>query len=192
MRGSKSRRVLIAFLLAAALTPMPGCVSDKSQPGAAPELVLLVRHAEKAKEPAEDPPLTPTGAQRAQDLAAALKDAGVTAIITTQLRRTRETAQPLADAQGLSPEIVPVGEDEDAHAAAVAAAVRGHPGGIVLVVGHSNTVPKIIAALGGPSMPEICETLFANLFVLALDADAARLVRAHYGAADDPPAADCE
>ena len=192
MRGSKSRRVLIAFLLAAALTPTPGCVSDKSQPGAAPEMVLLVRHAEKAKEPAEDPPLTPTGAQRAQDLAAALKDAGVTAIITTQLRRTRETAQPLADAQGLSPEIVPVGEDEDAHAAAVAAAVRGHPGGIVLVVGHSNTVPKIIAALGGPSMPEICEALFANLFVLALDADAARLVRAHYGAADDPPAADCE
>jgi broad specificity phosphatase PhoE len=183
---------MIAFLLAAALAPTPGCVSDKSQPGAAPALVLLVRHAEKAREPAEDPPLTPAGVQRAQDLAAALKDAGVTTIVTTQLRRTRDTAQPLADALGLSPEIVPVGEDEGAHAAAVAAAVRGHPGGIVLVVGHSNTVPKIIAALGGPSMPEICETLFANLFVLALDADAARLVRAHYGAADDPPAADCE
>src|ERR1700694_910208 len=87
-----------------------------AQPASAdklPVLVLvlvLVRHADKAAEPADDPPLTAAGAKRAQDLAAALRTAGVTAIITTQLRRTRETAQPLATALGLVAQVVNVGE----------------------------------------------------------------------------------
>jgi hypothetical protein len=61
----------------------------------------------------------------------------------------------------------------------------------VLVVGHSNTVPKIIAALGGPQMPEICETQFGNLFVLEPAPAGARLVRSLYGAADPPNAPGC-
>ena len=202
MRRHLSLQSLIQILLcaaaiagtpAAADTPAAAVPADTAATSNAgqPALVLLVRHAEKAKEPADDPPLTSSGTQRAKDLAAALHDAGVTAIITTQLRRTRDTAQPLADALGLKAEVVPVDDDEDTHAAAVAAAVRRHAGEVVLVVGHSNTVPKIIAALGGPRMPEICETLFANLFVLAPDADGARLVRSLYGVADAPPAPDC-
>jgi broad specificity phosphatase PhoE len=185
-----SLRGSIPLLLAIAAFGAPAaCAADTAD--ARPALVLLVRHAEKAKEPADDPPLTAAGAQRAQDLARALRDAGVTAIVTTQLRRTRDTAQPLAAALGLTSEAVPVGDDEGAHATAVAAAVRRHAGGVVLVVGHSNTVPKIIAALGGPSMPEICESLFANLYVLEPGAGGARLVRGLYGAADPAPAPDC-
>ena len=183
--------VWIALALAAVIARAPA-LADAAQVSGEPALVMLVRHAEKAKEPADDPPLTDAGAQRAQALALALRDAGVTAIVTTQLRRTRDTAQPLAAALHLAPEVVLVGDDEDAHATAVAAAVRRHAGGIVLVVGHSNTVPKIIAALGGPQMPEICETQFANLFVLEPSpAGGARLVRGLYGAADPPPAPDC-
>jgi broad specificity phosphatase PhoE len=157
-----------------------------------PALVLLVRHAEKAKDDTSNPPLTASGTQRAHDLAVALRDAGVTAIVTTQLRRTRDTAQPLATALKLTPEVVQVGDDADANATEVAAAVRSHPGGVVLVVGHSDTVPKIIAALGGPQMPELCETQFANLFVLEpVAGGGARLVRSLYGAADPPPAPGC-
>jgi phosphohistidine phosphatase SixA len=156
-------------------------------------LIVLVRHAEKAAAPSDDPPLTAAGVKRAQALAAALRDAGVTAIITTQLRRTRETAQPLASARSLTPEVVPVrGGEAGAHAEAVAAAVRKHAGGVVLVVGHSNTIPAIIAALGGPHLPDICESVFANLFVLLPGAREARLVRSRYGAADRNPEPGCQ
>jgi len=129
-------------------------------------VVVLVRHAEKAA-PTGDVALSPGGEARAAALAAALRDAGVQAVLTTQLRRTRQTAEPLAAARGLTPEIVPVGSDVPEHAARVAAAVRQrHQGQTVLVVGHSNTVPAIIAALGGPRLPDLCDAEYAMLFVL--------------------------
>jgi broad specificity phosphatase PhoE len=156
-------------------------------------MVVLVRHAEKDTATADDPPLSAAGQERAQALADALRDAGVTAIVTTQLRRTRDTAAPIAVVRSVTPEVISadVNGDVSLHAKAVADAVKRHAGGVVLVVGHSNTVPEIIAALGGPHMPEICESLFANLYVLVPVPGGARLVQSRYGAAD-PPAADCE
>ena len=162
------------------------------RPGTA-SLVLLVRHAEKAAEPASDPPLTVAGVARAQALAAALRDAGVTAVITTQLRRTRETAQPLAVARGLTPEVVPISRATiPAHVEAAAAAVRRHSGGVVLVVGHNNSVPAIITALGGPRLPEICELTYGDLFILQLSGREARLVQAHYGLPAPDAGPDCK
>ena len=158
-----------------------------------PSLVLLVRHAEKAAEPVSDPPLTAAGVTRAQALAAALRDAGVTAVITTQLRRTRETAHPLAIARGLTPEVIPISRATiPAHVEAAVAAVRRHPGGVVLVVGHNNSVPAIIAGLGGPRLPEICESTYGDLFILQLSSGEARLVRAHYGLPDPGAGPDCK
>ena len=63
----------------------------------------------------------------------------------------------------------------------------------MLVVEHSNTVPAVIAALGGPALHDLCDGQYASLFVLVLPADggAARLVRATYGAADAPDAGAC-
>ena len=195
MRRATFLDVLLSVLLAVTIMVVhPAlCAAQVAERPSLPALVLLVRHAEKAAEPADDPPLTAAGAARAQALAAALQDAGVTAIITTQLRRTRETAQPLATVRGLTPEVVPVRRGEgEAHAAAVAAAVRRHAGGVVLVAGHSNTVPAIIAALGGPRLPDICESVYANLFVLVPGAGEVRLVRSRYGAADPEPGPECK
>jgi broad specificity phosphatase PhoE len=159
----------------------------------APPLVVLVRHAEKAMEPAGDPPLTDAGVARAQALAATLGNAGITAIITTQLLRTRATAEPVASARGLTPEVVPVsGGAMAAHVEAVVAAVRAHAGGVVLVVGHSNSIPAIIEALGGPRLPDICESQYGNLFVLLpVDGDA-RLIQLRYGTADPEPGPECK
>jgi broad specificity phosphatase PhoE len=148
---------------------------------AEPELVLLVRHAERAAEPKADPGLTPQGQQRAQALAAALEQAGVTAIISTQFQRTRQTAAPLAAARGLTPQVVEARRGED-HVAAVTAAVR-QLSGVVLVVGHGNTVPQIAAALAGASAGQpidFCETSYSHLLAV----QGGHLVRARYGAAD--------
>jgi hypothetical protein len=62
----------------------------------------------------------------------------------------------------------------------------------VLVVGHSTTVPLIIAALGGPRLPEICETVFDNLFVLVPATGKMQFVHSRYGAASPTPGSDCK
>jgi len=160
---------------------------------AQPSTVILVRHAEKATTPATDPALTPAGVQRAADLAAALSDARVTAIVTTQLERVKATAKPVADAAKVAPVIVPVSSDIDAHVNAVVAAVAARkPGDVVLVVGHSNTIPAIIAALGGPRMPDLCDAQYSGLFVLQMRANGPpSFVRGKYGAADPPDSDAC-
>lgn len=158
---------------------------------AQPSTVILVRHAERATEPRADPLLTPEGQQRAQDLAAALASANVSSIITTHLQRTQLTAKPLGDAIGQSPIVVRAGGP--GHADSVAAAVMRRPAGeVVLVVGHSNTVPAIIAALGGPKMPDLCDGQYSNLYVLELKpGSAARLIKAKYGLPDAPDSDAC-
>jgi phosphohistidine phosphatase SixA len=157
-----------------------------------PGQVLLLRHAERSAEPAGDPALTPAGQSRAQALASALTHAGVTAIITTEFRRSSETAAALATQLGITPEVIGArGRDTAAHIGAVAAAIRAHSG-VVLVVGHSNTVPAIAAALGAPRLQDFCESSFSHFWALTPSAKlgaAPTLLRLRYGAADELPGA---
>jgi broad specificity phosphatase PhoE len=153
-------------------------------------VVILVRHAEKAAAPAADPLLTDAGVARAEALAVALEGANVQAVITTELVRTRETARPLAEARGLPLETVHSGARE-AHVKAVASAVRAHAGQTVLVVGHSNTIPAIIAALGGPQLPDICDSQYSDLFVLVVREKKVDLVKSTYGAPSADPSTSC-
>ena len=68
-----------------------------------PTTIVVVRHAEKSAEPANDPALSPAGVARAAALDSALADAKVTAIIVTPYRRNAETAVPVAKRFGLTP-----------------------------------------------------------------------------------------
>jgi broad specificity phosphatase PhoE len=156
-------------------------------------VVIVVRHADKDTIPKTDPPLTAAGVARAKALAAALADAGVQAVITTELLRSRETARPLAEAQRLTPTTVPHGSDIAQHAQAVAAAVRKLHGKTVLVVGHGETVGPIIQALGGPPIPEVCAYEYSNLYTLVLDENdkAVRLIHSSYGAPTPAHASPC-
>lgn len=158
---------------------------------AAPHLVILVRHAEKATEPREDPALSEAGTARATALAQALADEQVGAILTSPLRRTRDTATPIAEAAGIKPQAIGFEGGTAAHVAATAAAVRGQQASTVLVVGHSNTIPAIVAALGGPKLSDFCESSFSHLLLLSFEGDRAKLVRQRYGAIDPAPTADC-
>ena len=163
-------------------------LAASSVAGAQPSTVIVVRHAERATAPANDPVLTAAGTARAEALKAVLADAGVSAVITTHLQRTQLTAKPLADSLGVPLTIVRAGSPLQAHLDSVAAAVKRQPSGsVVLVVGHSNTVPGIIAALGGPRMPDLCDSQYSSLFVVDMSGSGApRLIRATFGAPDTP------
>jgi broad specificity phosphatase PhoE len=138
--------------------------------------VVLVRHGEKVDDSA-DAALSEAGLRRAEALAAALADADVVAIYTTQYQRTVHTAAPLARRVSVQPQVVAA--SGGAHAAEVAARVREHHGGTVVVVGHSNTVPAIIRELGGPAVL-IGDDDYAHLFVLRITPQGTRLIRAMY------------
>src|ERR1700754_587360 len=58
--------------------------------------IFLIRHAERADEPRQDPPLTEKGVARSQALARLLSTADIKAIYTSQFARTKLTAAPLA------------------------------------------------------------------------------------------------
>jgi phosphohistidine phosphatase SixA len=156
------------------------------------QTVILVRHAEKAQVPGNDPPLSEAGTARAEALQVALEHANVRHVIVTSRRRTTLTAAAVIAAQHLRPVVIPYGNGDSVQVAAVAAAVRKVPkGDAVLVVGHSDTVPRIIAALGGPRLPDLCDASYSTIFVLELGSSPMRLVRAHYGAPDPPGADSC-
>jgi phosphohistidine phosphatase SixA len=156
---------------------------------APPTVVLLVRHAEKAAQPAQDPPLTEAGVARANALVAVARDAGVTAIITTQFERTRKTAEPTAATLHVTPEVVNAGPLAE-HAKAVAQQILRHAGTTVLVVGHSNTIPAIVGALGVPQPRDLCDGEYDQLFTVIIgDTGPPRLVRSRYGAPSPEDAA---
>ena len=155
--------------------------------------MFLVRHAEKSTMRPDDvdPDITSAGKRRADALASRLGTAGVTAIITSQFKRTQETAEPLAAALRINPEIIPAGPQGSSDS--VAAAVLRHRGGKILIVGHSNTISGIIQALGGPHLPNLCDSEYSNLFVLYVPPSGkADLTRQHYGARDPAPDQACQ
>ncbi|MEO7359214.1 MAG: histidine phosphatase family protein [Gemmatimonadaceae bacterium] len=158
-----------------------------------PAMVVLVRHAEKATTGGNDPSLSELGQARAKALVLALNDAGVSAVITTQYKRTGETGEAVATARNLKLEKIAITGTTAAHIEAMVAAIRKHPGEVVLVVGHSNTIPAIVTALGGPKLPDLCDANYATMFVMHLgkDGTAAHVVRTRYGAADPDGAETC-
>jgi len=186
------RRIFLILLVAASVPAAAAAQAADEGPSAADKLVFIVRHAEKASATDPDPSLSEAGRMRAVKLGMALHDAGITDILVTPRRRTRETAAPLADANSLTMHVVPFGASTPEHVAAVATAVRAARGDAVLVVGHSNTVHLIIAALGGPRLPELCDAEYDNLYIVRLSSrGATRLVRTHFGAPDPANAGAC-
>ncbi len=143
----------------------------------AQQAVIVVRHAEKADQTA-DSALSPKGRARAKALADLLRGAGVTHIITSEYQRTRETASPLATVLGLTIEQMPA-RDLPALVARVKAL---DPASIVVVVGHSNTIPPMLTVLGWPNTLDLHEGDYDDVFVLAPHpGQKASLVRLKYG-----------
>lgn len=146
--------------------------------------VIFVRHAERAATPADDPGLSEAGKQRAAELARQLSEAdvvaGIDAVYSTSYRRTEETAQPVATALGL-----PINSYDASNTETVMdQIVRQHKGKIVLVVGHSNTVPELIGNMGASKkVPEIQEDEYDNIYVVTIPwFGKTKTIRLRYGA----------
>jgi len=140
---------------------------------AARSTIFLVRHAEKAASGGNDPDLSDAGRARAESLATTLKDSGISAIFVTDLKRTQQTAAPLAKMLHVEPAIVPAKDS-----AALLTKLRALTGN-ALVVGHGNTIPDLLKSLGVATPISIEENDYDNLFVLVLDVKP-RLIRLHY------------
>lgn len=121
-------------------------------------VVYLVRHAEKTRD-TEDPGLTAYGKERAVALADILASRGVDRVLSSDFRRTRETAAPLASRFGVEVELY---DAEDLES--LVRRLRGAERETILVVGHSNTTPHLVEALGGDPGPPIEEDEYDRLY----------------------------
>jgi phosphohistidine phosphatase SixA len=120
--------------------------------------VYVMRHLER--DVGADPGLNATGAANAKRLAEWFRHAPPAAIYVTPYRRARETVAPLAAKLGLTPiEYDPRQQDE------LIEAVRA-VNGSVLIVGHSNTVPAIVHALGGPVAEDLPDSDYGRIWIV--------------------------
>jgi broad specificity phosphatase PhoE len=136
-------------------------------------VVFIVRHAEKASTGGKDPDLSVQGQKRADALAHILKDSEITSVFVTEFKRTQETAVPTARAAQVSPIMVPAND-----MGALVEKLRALNGN-ALVVGHGNTIPDLLKALGIVTPISIPEDDYTEIFVVSVG-DAPQLLRLHY------------
>ena len=111
---------------------------------------IIVRHAEKdttlanAKLMASDPPLNSIGETRALSLADKLKDHKINQIYSSNYKRTKATASPIAKAQNLN---VAIYDPRNLDAFATQLLSSENTGKTILIVGHSNSSPKLVNLL---------------------------------------------
>ncbi len=180
------KRIAVAYvLLLAGLFATPELAAQVTSEGTT--TIMVVRHAEKMASEDPDPPLTELGHQRASALIDVAREAKITAIYSTPYRRTQSTAAPVAAAMGIPVTTFQVEGNAEQHSRALANdLLENHAGKSVLVVGHSNTVPAIVRALGGSAMESMTESEYDHLLIVVIPGDSeVRTIHARYG----PPGA---
>ena len=157
-----------------------------------PITIFIVRHAEKAETPPQDPPLSEKGSRRAAELARVLSASHIKAVYTSQFQRTRLTGETVAKQSGASTEAFVLKSDpanprriSDQSTQESATKLLAHVGESVLVVGHTNSIPDLIKALGGGSVAAIDEKTYDDLFIVTVFAKGqAQVAHLKYGAAE--------
>ncbi|MCZ6596244.1 MAG: phosphoglycerate mutase family protein [Planctomycetota bacterium] len=182
---SRTRLAVLALLVPLGLLAAQS-VAPVTADGQKPVTVFLVRHAEKATSPESDrdPELSEAGAKRAAHLARLLSKAGVTHLYASEYRRTQATLAPLAKKVGIELEVV----SARSPGAQTEALVDLPPGSVAVVAGHSNTVPRLVEALGG-EVRELADASLGHdeydrLFVVTLPAGegaATQTIELRYG-----------
>lgn len=157
--------------------------------------IVIVRHAEKGTDDPSDPSLSEAGQARARALAAALEGSQVSAIYTTQYKRTQETGKPLAE----QPALMKLPKVDITVRPVTPANMRGYAvslarevlekqaGKTVVIVGHSNTVPELVKAFGGKEVNPLTEEEYDRLYILVRPvAGPLRLFQTRFGSPSAP------
>ena len=161
---------LLAFMLCACATA--------PAPSVAGATFVVVRHAEKGTDAGIDPSLSVAGQQRAAALAEHFAGTKLVAVYATPYRRTQETGLPSAQKHGLTITTYPATQPVAEFAYGLR---QSHSTGIVLVMGHSNTVPEIVAALCACEVAPLGEEDYDRLFIVRVgDSDRAELIQERY------------
>lgn len=126
------------------------------------ETIFLVRHADRASN-APDSLLSDRGQERAECLARTLGDAGISQIYATEVRRTQQTAEPLAHKLRLRTKVV-----AKANTRQLLSGLRSEAGKVVLVVGHADTLPGIVEQIGGGKIAPFGEEEYDRMIILPL------------------------
>lgn len=180
------RRAVAAFVALMALAAPTVLAEPAAAQTSRPEqseatVVYLVRHAERAEDGTNDPPISEAGQARADLIAHMLRDAEIERVHSTDYRRTRSTAAPIAERLGLPVETYAGGD-----LMGLAERIRAD-GGRHLVVGHSNTTPDAVTALGSEPGQPIAEMEYDRLYVVTLTPGGASTVLLRFGAPFSPP-----
>jgi broad specificity phosphatase PhoE len=155
----------LSGLLVIAALALAGCATT---PPPAPPPIWVMRHLNT---PAgeRDPDLTAEGRRAAASLASWFREDRPAAIFVSHFKRSGQTAAPLAARLGLTPIVY-----DPADTPGLIARVRATPGP-VLIVGHSNTVPDIVAALGGTRPAPLVHEDFGDIWRIAPNGATQRL-----------------
>lgn len=159
------------FLLLAALLAAPSLLAGQSEP----TVVYLVRHSERAEDGTSDPRISLHGWDRSRLLAEMLRDARLTQIHTTDFKRTRTTGRPISEGTGIALQVY-----DPRDLTGFADQLMRTPGRH-LVIGHSNTTPQLVAALGGDPGSPIADLEYDRLYVVTLTDQGASTVLIRFG-----------
>jgi phosphohistidine phosphatase SixA len=132
-----------------ALVPLPAIAADT---------IYVMRHLQKGA--GDDPALTSEGTKGAAAVAKILGSESIAAVFATPTRRAQQTGAPLAAKRGIAVTLYDPGDPQKL--ATAVAAVKG----AVLIVGHSNTVPDLVAMFGGDRPAPLADSDYGTIYVL--------------------------
>lgn len=184
-KGIEKARIMLGslkYLISAALFGL--LLAGWSLPAEAKSIIYLIRHAEKVDDGTRDPSLNEAGRARAEWLAGWFAGRGITAIYSSEFKRTLETVAPLS--VRLNMPIAPYDpralEDVVTRLRSDAAGVEEGADSIILVVGHSNTTPALVNMLiGEDRYADLAEGwMYDHIFQVTLGDDGAVTVEILY------------
>jgi len=153
------KKILSALFVMLWMTP----IQAQSPTDSKVSSFYFIRHAEKdTSNPADrDPDLVMEGVLRAARWSSIFNRIDFDIIYTTDYKRTRNTALPIAEQKKLPLTFYsPNGFDSVDF-------VKNNFGKTVLIVGHSNTVPAMVNALiGEKQYKQIKEINYTNLYII--------------------------
>jgi 2,3-bisphosphoglycerate-dependent phosphoglycerate mutase len=158
------KKILVIILLSFLLPGIPAVQAQSKT-----TTIIVLRHAEKdtSKSGSQmmqaDPFLSETGKARAQNLVTTLKEFAPSAVYSTNYNRTKYTVTPLADKLGLEIQLY-----DPAKQQALVDKIKGLEGQTIVVVGHSNTAPRLVNLLASTTYSDLQDSVYDQLYIVKI------------------------